>query len=133
MSETATVEVLTAEVRVLMVGSRQVTLSVARQLDDVSPDEIEPFGRIRLGRKPPSSVTEQIEVIGSADGILAVAHADFEKNYCSSNGTTDSWRRECKKHLAGGSHDGHWWFGWDFEDAAKAWRDLPLIVLAGLR
>lgn len=45
--QTATVEVLTAEVRVLMVGSRQVTLSVAAQLDKVSYDQIEPFGRVR--------------------------------------------------------------------------------------
>jgi hypothetical protein len=44
---TATVEVLTAEVRVLMVGSRQVTLSVYNQLDHVRPDDIDPFGRVR--------------------------------------------------------------------------------------
>lgn len=44
---TATVEVLAAEVRVLMVGSRQVTLSVYRQLDEVEPENIEPFGRVR--------------------------------------------------------------------------------------
>jgi hypothetical protein len=43
----ATVEVLTAAVRVLMVGNRQVTLSVYRQLDEVTPAEIEPFGRVR--------------------------------------------------------------------------------------
>lgn len=43
----ARVEVLTAEVRALMVGKRQVTLSVYRQLDTVEPDEIEPFGRVR--------------------------------------------------------------------------------------
>ena len=46
---TAHVEVLTAEVRVLMVGSRQVTLSVFRQLDHVRPGHIEPFGRVRDG------------------------------------------------------------------------------------
>ena len=46
---TAHVEVLTAEVRVLMVGSRQVTLSVYRQLDHVRPGHIEPFGRVRDG------------------------------------------------------------------------------------
>lgn len=32
---TAKVETLTAQVRVLMVGNRQITLSVARQLDHV--------------------------------------------------------------------------------------------------
>ena len=45
-TSTATVESLTAEVRVLMVGSRQVTLSVARQLDEVPTWEITPFGRM---------------------------------------------------------------------------------------
>ena len=44
--KTATVELLTAEVRVLKVGSRQVTLSVYRQLDWVKHDYIEPFGRV---------------------------------------------------------------------------------------
>jgi hypothetical protein len=42
----ATVELLTAQVRILQVGSRQVTLSVYRQLDQVPADEIEPFGRV---------------------------------------------------------------------------------------
>jgi hypothetical protein len=47
-STSATVETLVAEVRVLMVGSRQVTLSVARQLDWVDLEDMEPFGRVRL-------------------------------------------------------------------------------------
>lgn len=45
---TATVEALTAEVRALMVGKRQVTLSVYRQLDYVSVDDLEPFGRVNV-------------------------------------------------------------------------------------
>lgn len=45
-------ETLTAEVRVLMVGSRQVTLSVAKQLDRVAYEDMDPpLGRIRTGRK----------------------------------------------------------------------------------
>ena len=47
-STTATVETLTAEVRVLMVGNRQITLSVAKQLDEVPIAEIEVFGRVCL-------------------------------------------------------------------------------------
>jgi hypothetical protein len=43
---TATVEVLTAEVRTLVVGNRQVTQSVYRQLDHINPEAIEPFGRV---------------------------------------------------------------------------------------
>ena len=42
----AIIEVLTAEVRVLMVGSRQVTLSVFRQLDIKPYDEVAPMGRV---------------------------------------------------------------------------------------
>lgn len=46
-AQTAKIEVLTAEVRALMIGSRQVTLSVYRQLDRVPADICEPFGRVR--------------------------------------------------------------------------------------
>lgn len=45
-SKSATVETLTAEVCVLMVGSRQVTLSVYNQLDWAPSSEIEPLGRV---------------------------------------------------------------------------------------
>lgn len=45
----ATVEMLTAEVRVLMVGSRQITLSVFRQLDWVPQAKCEVMGRINDG------------------------------------------------------------------------------------
>ena len=47
-TQTATVETLTAEVRVLMVGSRQITLSVAKQLDVIPLSRLKPFGRILL-------------------------------------------------------------------------------------
>lgn len=60
MSESATIEVLTAQVRVLMVGNRQVTLSVFAQLDSVAPDKIKPFGRVRDRVKH-----GQVTVIGS--------------------------------------------------------------------
>jgi hypothetical protein len=64
--QTATVETLTAEVRVLMVGSRQVTLSVAKQLDSTIYESLEPFGRVRLG--------DGVKIIGrAADGTLKLA------------------------------------------------------------
>jgi hypothetical protein len=47
-SATATVETLAAEVRTLMVGSRQVTMSVAKQLDVVDLGLLDIFGRINL-------------------------------------------------------------------------------------
>jgi hypothetical protein len=56
----ARVEVLRAEVRVLMVGSRQVTLSVARQLDAVEPRKeqclkpVDPPGRASMKEGVPS-------------------------------------------------------------------------------
>ncbi len=52
------VEVLTAEIRVLQVGSKPVTLSAARQLDSVDGSAIKPFGRVRIDPKP-------------ADGLIA--------------------------------------------------------------
>ena len=45
-AQDAHVQVLTAEVRTLVAGSRQVTLSVYEQLDEVSYDDVEPFGRV---------------------------------------------------------------------------------------
>ncbi|MCB8910211.1 hypothetical protein KUG88_08715 [Rhodococcus rhodochrous] len=44
---TTTIETLTAEVRAVMIGKRQITLSVYRQLDTIPWEDIEPFGRVR--------------------------------------------------------------------------------------
>lgn len=46
-AQSARVDLLTAEVRTVMVGSRQVTLSVYRQLDTIEPESIEAMGRVR--------------------------------------------------------------------------------------
>lgn len=56
-TDTATVTTLTAEVRVLMVGSRQVTISVYNQLDWAFWPEIEAMGRI-------NNKERRLEVIG---------------------------------------------------------------------
>jgi hypothetical protein len=79
----ARVEVLTAEVRVLQVGRRQVTLSVVRQLDWAEAADVVPFGRVRTGDKPPGGVraissfgssqvksATPIEIVGSTSGVL---------------------------------------------------------------
>ena len=79
----ATVEVLTAEVRVLQVGRRQVTLSVVRQLDWADPADVKPFGRVRTSDNLPSrpraissdsagrvKQPAAIEIVGSASGVL---------------------------------------------------------------
>jgi hypothetical protein len=59
-NSTATVTTLTAEVRVLMVGARQITSGVYDQLDYVESEYIEPFGRVR----PRNGTSNLIYVVG---------------------------------------------------------------------
>jgi hypothetical protein len=73
----ARVEVLTAEVRVLQVGPRQLTLNMVRQLDWVKPGDVKAFGRVKTGDLPPwqpqaplSGKSVHIEIVGSVAGIL---------------------------------------------------------------
>lgn len=140
-STTATVETLTAEVRVLMVGSRQVTMSVAKQLDEVAPDDIIPFGRISTGTKNGFAEANKIEVIGRSeeDGSLVRSKAlrmryrcdgSWEGSRIISSGQECIYKR-CGK--SGRDHDpyGHVWYSKDSQ--FEEWRELPLIVLAGLR
>lgn len=120
----ATVEVLTAEVRTLMVGSRQVTLSVYRQLDEVdifetvlSDATFVPFGRVRSGTKyndldrrdMPVKREARAEFVGMrvSDGSLArvvVLPGDYPLSDEETARTISAWEET-----------------------------LPLIVLAGLR
>jgi hypothetical protein len=67
---TATVETLTAEVRCLMVGSRQVTLSVYRQLDTVDHADAEALGRVRTGDKSVPDRTIELVARRRTDGTL---------------------------------------------------------------
>lgn len=120
----ATVEVLTAEVRALMVGSRQVTLSVYRQLDQVDPFEVpltegfEPFGRVRSGTKYPDLDHRDREVSREA-------HSEFVG------------KRRADEALARVViRPGDMISGLEREDldTITRWNEtLPLIVLAGLR
>src|ERR1035437_8270191 len=64
---TATIESLTAEVRTLVVGSRQITLSVAKQLDIIPLSRLRIFGRVHISK-------DVDYVIGAdEDGTLALA------------------------------------------------------------
>lgn len=78
---TAHVEMLTAQVRTLMVGSRQITLSIAKQLDWVEFKDVIPFGRVRIRK------THLIDVIGihrkTGDLVLASIECKFmyDKEY----------------------------------------------------
>jgi hypothetical protein len=73
-TNTATVQTLTAEVRTLTVGSKQVTLSIFKQLDYVTPWRINAFGRVNAGGKYDGEPVE-LELVGSDDdGCLVSSH-----------------------------------------------------------
>lgn len=125
----ATVRTLTAEVRTLVVGSRQVTMSVYNQLDPVEYYSIEPFGRVRTK----DWSWRQIDVVGrstrSADAGALVrssvasgkAILRLEADRAVFPLLDIKWREL--------NNDGR-------EEMARIsddWTDLPLIVLAGLR
>jgi hypothetical protein len=77
---TATVETLTAQVQVLQVGSRQITLSVVKQLDRARYEDIEPMGRVRSSRKDTPHHGEcSIEVVGRHrdTGVLVFGYAPW--------------------------------------------------------
>lgn len=118
---TATVEVLTAEVRVLMVGNRQVTLSVYRQLDIVSTGEIEPFGRVRDVKwyDDQDAEAEYIQVIGKQKPCGMSSDGELVKSIVRGGEGTGvgGWRTAVP---------------YDHQTFAK-WSYLPLIVLAGLK
>lgn len=134
---------LTAEIRVLQVGSKPVTLSAARQLDPVDGNEIQPFGRVRIDPKPTDGL---IEVIGSVNGILARSRAQARQVECpgyapSSPYSLSNYRKPqvvCPRHRdssamdAAGRH--HPWTDYTpSQEIYETWLALPLIVLAGLR
>jgi hypothetical protein len=159
----ARVEVLTAEVRVLMVGSRQVTLSVYAQLDTVKPDEIEPFGRVA----PRNREADTVYVIGAsareADrGTLVRASRDSAAvclararkframaALAKAEAAQDRERVDALRRADDGfaawqlRNDYHGWSASELADEARddehwaaeaaRWEALPLIVLAGLR
>jgi hypothetical protein len=135
------VESLTAEIRVLQVGSKPVTLSAARQLDLVNASEIKPFGRVRIDPKP---VDGLIEVIGSVSGILARSSASSREVECPGY-MTKTYSRSyghpqavCSRHRntspASGVGQRHSWTEYaPSQELYEVWLALPLIVLAGLR
>ena len=126
----AHVQVLTAEVRTLVVGARQVTMSVYEQLDTVPPGEIEPFGRV----SPRRATDRTIWVVGrhATTGALVSSYTLRRPGSLGDNG----WFA---------THDGRMLFRWwrddisaelqrdQFAEIAAQWAALTLIVLAGLR
>jgi hypothetical protein len=143
---TATVEVLTAEVRALMVGSRQVTLSVFRQLDWAWWCEMIPMGRVNDERSADSSTKLAIGRHVETGALVRAGMKDHRDVALTSEerDSYDAWRLDVNKSWQewrdAGSRtfiqrrdpgpsplESHWAA---FERDYKA---LPLIVLAGLK
>ncbi|MCV7316314.1 hypothetical protein H7J77_12285 [Mycolicibacillus parakoreensis] len=157
---TATVETLTAEVRVLQVGNRQITLSVAKQLDafDLCQDEaldFTPFGRIRTGRKGETFVPCTFSAPGAewfpVSGKENVCKRFLERHTCLHRQKYVGTNIVCGRYerLELRPYDFEW-IGRNYagdlivvcahstdaeldDDEFSGWKELPLIVLAGLR
>lgn len=81
-----------------MVGSRQVTLSVYGQLDEVEPHEIEPFGRVR----PRNADDSYVYIVGKSTSgglVKASAPAGFAEAVVASHGDAGyrawAWATSC--------------------------------------
>jgi len=129
-STTATVETLTAEVRVLMVGSRQVTLSVYGQLDFIDSARIEPFGRVN----PRGRRSSHIYVVGKniETGELARSYTPVDETAIGPSAVS---ALEKSLGLAHGTVPEHQIVAEmaRLKKRGAEWSALPLIVLAGLR
>lgn len=124
----AHVRTLTAEVRTLVIGSRQVTMSVYNQLDDVPPTRIEPFGRVNP--KHPNA-RQFFYVVGrhTTTGALVRSHIPQDPESLNDEG----W---VPKDPGVWAVYGHWPVDAtprQLLTIAAEWSELPLIVLAGLR
>lgn len=113
----ARVQVLTAEVRTLVVGSRQVTMSVYSQLDEVTPDKIEPFGRVN----PKDGGVNWMYVVGRqvASGVLVRSSAWLKLEMLEDQRFKDKFFPDTTQQ--------------QLAKVVEQWTALPLIVLAGLR
>lgn len=111
----AHVQVLTAEVRTLVVGSRQVTMSVYNQLDRVLPRDLEPFGRVN-----PGDSKWTIYVVGRhvITGTLVRSLVHRPLDFLNESSFKEYYADMTPLQLA---------------EIAEQWSALPLIVLAGLR
>jgi hypothetical protein len=155
-NQSATVETVTAEVRVLMVGSRQVTMSVYNQLDEVSHDRIDAFGRVR----PRDEDWRFVHVVGrdresgalvrSFAWIRHMVREPSAEEVEAANPLMSSIDYRTRAELRKLVRESHRWSSSVIEAAARElarrrmqlswmtetgedWEKLPLIVLAGLR
>jgi len=141
------VQTLTAEVRVLTIGTQQLTRSMARQLDRldcycVDPTAITPFGRVRTG------ATTQLErkLLRRPKKVIDSKHYDCDGEWFESY-TAAPWLEvigvsqldENKGALVIYEVGNQYEFRQEFSDdqdvidTVTAWSKMPLIVLAGSR
>ncbi len=128
MTQTVTVEVLQASLHVLKVGSRQVTMSVFKQLDSVrSIQALEPWGRVRA--------SDGLYAIGQCKGTGELKKCSMFYDEMSYQGDPYDGLIQMYPELSGfdlramgvGSNAAR------LEEEIIKFTGLPLIVLAGLR
>jgi hypothetical protein len=141
----AQIEVLTAEVRALMVGSRQVTLSVFRQLDYVPWDEIEPFGRVNdknsdfshevVGRDPSNGALVRAHVRNLNEAPMKARWRITDDDMTKIRAGKNPWRNYYDPDLKVTDEQIEQVREWLVERDREIldWETLPLIVLAGLK
>lgn len=117
-AETASVEVLTAEVRTLMVGNRQVTLSVYRQLDQADPANVTPFGRVNDQRD--DGTPGQIFGIGRHKGTGALTRTWVNRPYPPAIDITDLVVYHPKPHGGRVFHGASWEQKWSLSVDRRA-------------
>jgi hypothetical protein len=94
MTESASAEVLSAQIRVIQVGSGQITRSMYRQLDKVSPERFEAFGRVKDNK------------LKSGEGVLHLVGRDTKTGAlvrCDAQPPPTDWPKR-----AGPSEYAHW-------------------------
>lgn len=130
--KTATVEVLTAEVRVLMVSGRQVTLSVYRQLDEVEPNAIEPFGRVRDSRREDNDEVQVMGRHGEGGSLVRSKCVAPRQRFYSGSAHEPYWRWRADEAEAQACEPirDHTPAYDEAQAIFEAWSALPLIVLA---
>lgn len=131
----AHVQVLTAEVRTLVIGSRQVTKTVYDQLDMVPPGAIEPFGRVNWGE-----TNQKIWIVGRHTTTGALVRSFVFRRSADLDG--DGYLYEGRVGASWTSRTRYRFWRSDVDvygqrqhltELVKQWSALPLIVLAGLR
>jgi hypothetical protein len=87
MAESASVEVLAAEVRMVQVGSHQLTRSMYWQLDEGAVRRFEPFGRVKDNKR---RLKDGVLLVGrdSETGALVRYHAE-PPDWSESEGTEE--------------------------------------------